>query len=102
MWDARIIETARSRAEVIFRVPCHLVIHEWIKEIGVAYLIFILFSEVFGPLLCPVGPLRLEASGCQCLEANHDQYPSQPNEEKIAKVNLNHRSLLFQAGDHHI
>src|SRR5215207_1327923 len=77
VWRSRIIIAANCDRKIVFRVPCHLIIHEWLKQEDMPFLVTF-SSESSSPILGAVRVLNGYPRGRKCLKTNDDENPGQP------------------------
>ncbi len=94
---AGIIIPANGYPEVEFRIHPHLVVHEWLEQVGMTLLVEILVCGVSWEPHHHVWTLRLEAGGSQRLEADDNHYPGQPEQHDVAYDYFVHESFLRTA-----
>src|SRR5688572_14488276 len=83
MWRSRVVITTDSDRQIIFRIPRHLIIHEWIKQIHMIELVACV-CELLRPIQGTVRECRHDSRRCPGLKSDHYDRPGQPHENNDA------------------
>src|SRR5687767_3352051 len=72
-----VVITAHGDGQIIFRVPCHLIIHEWVEQIDMIELITGV-CKILRPLQGEVREFWDDSRRRQRLKDNYNERPGQP------------------------